>query len=119
MEKHILRKEILYVEFELFDKEGKSREVANDLREEFLNDFQKGFNNFWVNVSKITGMGSSLTGVIAFMGDTIKNRGKVVISGLDAKSREVFSITNLDCMKDVELIEIKDAPGHRDRSPAI
>ena len=109
MEKHILRKEILYVEFELFEKEGKSRDVANALRDEFLNDFQKGFKNFWLNVSKITGIGSSLVGVVAFMSDTLKKEGKIVISGLNKKTREVFSLTNLDCMHDVILIEVENS----------
>lgn len=110
MEKIILRREVMYIEFKLADNEGRNRDTVERLRTEFLNDFNKGHTNFWIDVKRINNINSLFVGALAYIAEKLDSYGKIVIEGASDQVRDIIKKVEgeLNSLKQVKFVEVID-----------
>lgn len=78
-------------------------EEAALLREKLLEYISKGYANFIIDVSRVSYIDSSGLGVlVAIHKRAIQNSGAVTIKGLQGMVKELFELTRLNKVFDVE-----------------
>ena len=71
-------------------------EDAAKLRENLLSHIEQGHNNFLLDLEKVDYIDSSGLGVlVAINKRTLQNRGKLIIKGINGLVKELFELTRL------------------------
>lgn len=72
-------------------------EDAAGLRERLIDYIDKGYNRFLINVAGVDYIDSSGLGVlVAIHKRAVQNHGKVIIKGLNGMVKELFELTRLN-----------------------
>jgi anti-anti-sigma regulatory factor len=88
----------------LFNEEGKSRECAEALRNEFIVEYNRGINNFWIDITNIDTISSAFIGIISFISKSINEEGHVIIFASSDKIQKDFETTEILQLNNIELI---------------
>ena len=104
MQKELIQKESFKgVKFKLVNSEGRNRECADKLREEFEIELINGVMFFLVDISEVLSINSSFIGVIGYMEQQVNKTGKIIIYGANEEIIKSLKIAKLDEMASVEI----------------
>lgn len=104
MQKELIEKEVFKgIKFKLVDDEGRSRDCADKLREEFELELLNGIMHYIIDVSEVPHINSSFIGVIGYMEQQIDDKGDIVISGANEDVYNSLTIAGLHKLNKVTI----------------
>jgi hypothetical protein len=96
VQKEIIEKDVFRgVRFRLMPDEGRSRECADRLREEFEIEIENEIVNYIIDISKVDRINSSFIGVIGYMARKIDKNGYINVYGGNEDVVNSLSIAGL------------------------
>jgi len=75
------------------------------LKEECVAELKKGNTKFWVDLCMQDSLGGSIIGTLSYLQSILPKDGRLVISGVSPRTKEILKTLNFDKFSKVKIVE--------------